>query len=82
MQSGRCGEVDLHHLALGGADAGDVVVGGERRADVGRGQPVGGELLRIEPGAQRENLLPEQLGGLHARHGLQLRLHDARRDSR
>ena len=31
MQAGRGGQVDLHHLALGVADAGDVVVGGERR---------------------------------------------------
>ena len=78
MQAGRCGEVDLHHLALGRADAGNVVVGGERLTDVGRGQPVCGELLRIEPGAQREHLLAEQLRGLHARYGLQLGLHDAR----
>ena len=45
--------------------------------DVSCGQPVGGELLRIEPGAQRKHFLPEQLGGLHARYGLQLGLHDA-----
>ena len=31
MQAGRGRQVDLDHLALGGADAGDVIVGGERR---------------------------------------------------
>ena len=78
MQAGGGGEVDLHHLAFGIADAGNVIVGGERLADVGRGEPEGRELLRIEPGAQREHLLAEQFGGLHARHRLQLRLHHAR----
>ena len=67
MQAGRGGQVDLHHLALGGADAGYVVVGGERLADVGCGQAEGRELLRIEPGAQRKHLLAEQFRGLHAR---------------
>ena len=66
MQAGRGGEVDLHHLAFGGADAGNEVVGGQRQGDVGRGQPEGRKLLRIKPGAQREHLLPEQFGGLHA----------------
>ena len=77
MQAGRGGQVDLDHLALGVADAGNVVVGGERLADVGRGQPEGGELLRIEPGAQRETFWPEKFRGLHAGHRLQLRLHHA-----
>ena len=40
MQAGRGRQVDLHHLALGGADSRNVVVGGQRLADVGRGEPV------------------------------------------
>ena len=46
-------------------------------ADIGGGQPERREFFRIEPGAQRKNLLAEQFGGLHARHRLQLGLHDA-----
>jgi hypothetical protein len=67
-----------HHLALGGADAGNVVVCGHRQADIGRRQAERCELLRIEPGAQREHFLAEQFRGLHAGHRLQLRLHHAR----
>ena len=77
MQVGRGGQVDLHHLALGGAEAGDVVVAGQRRADVRGGQAVGRQLLRIEPGAQREILAAEDLRRLHALDRLQLRLHHA-----
>ena len=77
MQAGRGGQIDLHHLALGVADAGYVVVGGERLADVGGGEPERRELFRIEPGAQGEDLLAEQFRGLHAGHRLQLRLHHA-----
>ena len=77
MQAGRGGQVDLHHLALGIADAGYVVVGGQRLADVGRRQPERRELLRIEPGAQGEHLLAEQFRRLHAGDRLQLGLHHA-----
>src|SRR5208282_369268 len=77
MQPGRGGQVDLHHLAFGIADAGYVVVGGQRLADVGRRQPERRELLRIEPGAQGEHLLTEQFRRLHAGDRLQLGLHDA-----
>ena len=59
-----------------GADPGDEVIGGERLADIGRGQAERRELLRIEPRAQREDLLAKQLGRLHAGYGLQLRLYD------
>ena len=78
MQAGGGGQIDLHHLAFGVADAGYVIVGGERLADIGRGEAERRELLRIEPGAQRKDLLAEQLRGLHPRHRLQLRLHHAR----
>ena len=37
MKPGRCGQVDLHHLALGVADARDEVVGRKRRRDISRG---------------------------------------------
>ncbi|MFK4603337.1 hypothetical protein ABIF57_002789 [Bradyrhizobium diazoefficiens] len=77
LQVGRGRQIDLHHLALGGAEPGDVVVAGQRGRYVGCGQPVGGKLDRIEPGAQREGLVAEQLRGLHAGYGLQLGLHHA-----
>ena len=77
MQAGGGGEVDLHHLAFGGADTGNVVVGGQRLADIGGRKPERGELLRIEPGAQSKNLRAKQFSGLHPRHRLQLRLHHA-----
>ena len=77
VQIGAGREVDRDHLALGVADGRDVVVRVQRRVDIARGQAGRGELLRIEPGAQREGARAEDLRGLHAGHGLQLRLHDA-----
>ena len=68
---------DLDHLALGRAEARDVVVVGQRLRYVGGGEAVGRELLRVEPGAQREVLGAQKLGGLHALDRLQLGLHDA-----
>ena len=47
MQVGGCGQVDLNHLALGGAEPGDVVVAGERSRYFGRGQAVGRHFDRI-----------------------------------
>ena len=49
VQACRGRQTDLDHLALGGADARDVIVAGERLADVGAGQAVGGELVGVEP---------------------------------
>ena len=74
MQVGGRGQSDLDHLTLGVADRGDIVVGRQGR-DIARVHAIGLELLRIEPGAQREGLAAEDLGRLHALDGLQARLH-------
>ena len=58
MQVGRGGQVDLTIWPLVVPSAGDIVVGGERLRDVGRGQAVRGELVGIEPRAQREMAPP------------------------
>ena len=70
-------QVDLDQGALGVADGGQVVVRGERRADlrradVERRQPVG-----LEPDAHREGAAAEDVGALHARDRREARLHDA-----
>src|SRR3546814_3271046 len=65
VQISAGGDVDGHHLALGAAERGDVVVGGHRGVDVLRGQTVRGQLVGIEPRSQRELTLTENLGSLH-----------------
>jgi hypothetical protein len=70
MQSGGRGEIDGHHLALGTPDRGDEVVRRQGVIDVGGGQAVGRQLLRIQPGAQGELAHAEDLGGLHPLHRL------------
>ena len=75
LKARRSGHVDLDHLALGVAEARDVVVGGERGVHVCGRQAVGGELGRIEPGAQREIARAEERHGLHTLDRLELRLH-------
>src|ERR1700691_1914495 len=77
MQAGRRGKIDLDHLAFGRADAGYVVVRGQRLTDVCRGEPERRKFLRVEPRTQREYLLAEQLRGLRPGDRLQSRLHDA-----
>src|SRR3546814_21080584 len=76
VQISAGGDVDGHHLALGAAERGDVVVGGHRGVDVLRGQTVRGQLVGIEPRSQRELTLTENLGSLHTGNRLQLRLDD------
>ena len=71
------GQVHGHHLALGAAQRGDEVVGRQGVAHVRGGDAMGRHLLRIEPGPQRELAFAQDLGRLHALHGLQLRLHHA-----
>ncbi len=77
MQAGRGIKVDLHHLALGVAQARDVIVAGERVRHVGCCDAVSGELRRVEPGTEREILPAQYLRGLHALDRLQLGLHHA-----
>ena len=67
MQTGRSVEIDRHHLALGVAEARDVVVGGECRVDVRCRQSIGGEPLGIEPNAHGEILPAEDLHALQRR---------------
>jgi hypothetical protein len=77
MQIGGRGEGHLDHLALGVADRRDVVVARHGIRHVAGGDAVGLELVRVEPGAQREGLTADDLGGLHALQRLQLWLHHA-----
>ena len=76
VQVGGGGERHLHHLPLGRAQAGDIVVVGKRRAYVIGRETVGGELHGVQPGAQREVLGAQQFGRLHTLDRLQFRPHD------
>jgi hypothetical protein len=80
VQRGARRERHAHHLALAGAHRRQVVVGGQRGAHVGGGHAVGGHLLRVEPGPQREGARTQDLGGLHARNGVELGLHHAHQE--
>ena len=76
-QVGVGGQVDLDERALGLADGGEVIVGRQRlahlgRADVERRHPVG-----LEPDAHRERAPAQDVGPLHAADRRQARLHDA-----
>ena len=77
VEIGVGGEVDLDERALGGADGGEVIVGGERGADLGRADVERGHDLGLEPDAHREGAGAENLGALHAGHGGEARLNDA-----
>ena len=77
MQVGGGGQVDADHLALGRADRGEIVVGGQRRVHIGRGDAVRRHLRRVEPGTQRELARAEHLGGLHAIDRIELGLDHA-----
>src|SRR6202043_2371945 len=61
MDIRRGGQIKLHHLTLGVAEAGNVVVRSQRLRHIGGSQPVGRELFRIEPGTQREMLAAQDL---------------------
>ncbi len=76
MQAGVRDQVDGHHLSLGAAERRDEVIRGQGVAHVRGGHAEGRHLHRVEPGPKRELALAEDLGRLHAVHGLQLRLHD------
>jgi hypothetical protein len=77
-QVSRGGEVDGEHAALGLADGGEEVLGGEGAADLGGAEVERGHALGLEPDAHGEHAAAEDVGFLHAGHGRELRLHDAR----
>ena len=77
-QVGRCGEIDLNHLALAIAQARKIIVVRQRRADIGCGEAVRRQFFRIEPDPQREQFSAQQFGGLHAFERLQFRLYHTR----
>ena len=66
VQVGAGRERHRHHLPLGGAEAGQVVIRRQRGADLGGGDTVGSHLVGVEPGAQGELARAQQFGRLHA----------------
>ena len=70
-------EVDRRHGPLRSPEGGEVVVLGERGADVGRRDPARGHPLRVEPHSHRERTVAEDVGALDSGDRAQLRLHDA-----
>ena len=59
-------QIDADHLALGGTDGRDVVVGRDRVIHIIRGDAVRRHALRVEPGAQRELATADDFRGLYA----------------
>jgi hypothetical protein len=72
-------QVDLHEVALGLTDGGQVVVALDRRVDVARRQVDRGEAIGVDPDAHRDRPPAFLVGdALHAGDRRQLRLHVAR----
>ena len=71
-------EIGLHQRALGGADRGQVVVGGQRRPDLRRTDTHGGHAVGLQPDAHREGARTEDLDPLHAGNRGQARLYHPR----
>ena len=61
LQIGRRRDVDLDERALGLADRREVVVGGERRADLRRADPERRHPIGLEPRAHRERARPPRI---------------------
>ncbi len=53
VQIGIGGQIHGHHLALGTAHRGQIIVGGERVVHITRRDVAGRHALRIKPGTQR-----------------------------
>ena len=76
-QVGVGGQVDLDERALGAADGGEVVVGGQRLTHLDRADVERGHALGLEPDAHGEGAGAEDVGALHAFDGGKARLDDA-----
>ena len=74
-QIGIGGEVDLDERTLGVAEGGQVVVGGQRLAHLGRADVVGGHAFGFEPDAHGKGAAAEDVGALHAFDGGKAGLH-------
>ena len=70
-------QVDRDHRSLGAADRRQVVVAGQRLAQLRRRDAPGRHLLGLQPDPHRERPRAEDVGALDAGDGAQLRLHDA-----
>ena len=71
------GQIDLDHRALGLADGGQEVVGGQGLTHLHRADVEGGHAGGVEPDAHGKGPRPQHLGPLHALEGGKPRLDDA-----
>ncbi len=78
MYAGAGAKIETHHLTLGGAHRGEIVVIGERGAHVLRREPECRKPVGIEPRAQCELPAARNFRQLHALHRVELRLDHAR----